>query len=261
MEKNLALNIEHLSVSFETNGISERVVSDVSLSAERGKITVLLGESGCGKSVTASCITNLLDANGTITAGKIMVDGKDVLGMTPGELCKFRGKNVGMIFQNAADALNPLMTVGALVTEAITAHRRISRKDAREQAVSILRRMRLNDPEELMKRYPFELSGGMCQRVMIAMAMAMQPALLIADEPTTALDVTVQASILAEICEMAERFQTGVLFITHDLGIVAEIADYVYVMRGGRIIEQGSATRIFKSPEDAYTKQLIDSII
>lgn len=255
------LEIEHLSVSFGTGKNAEKVVDDVSLYVEKGKITVLIGESGCGKSVTASCIMNLLDPNGHIRSGKICVNGKDVRSLNKRQLVDFRGKDVGMIFQNASEALNPLLTIETLIAEGILAHKKISKKEAYEESLKLLKKMRLSSSESILKKYPYELSGGMCQRIMIAIAMAMQPPLLIADEPTTALDVTIQANILNEICEMAKMSQTGVLFITHDLGIVAEIADYVYVMRNGKIVEQGDAYSIFQNPRHEYTKELIGSVL
>lgn len=258
---NLVLDIENLVVDFNVKRDVIRAVDNVNLKVKKGKITVLVGESGSGKSVTATSVMGLLDRNAKIVSGLIKVRGKDVSKMNKKEKKDFRGKDVGMIFQNPMESLNPLLKVESLVSEAIMAHSNITKKQASEEAVALLERVHLSNPREILKKYPFQLSGGMCQRVMIAIAMAMKPALLIADEPTTALDVTVQVQILNEICNMVKTTNTGVLFITHDLGIVAEIADYVYVMKNGKIVEMGDVYKIFKEPEHEYTKKLLSSII
>ncbi|MGM9535217.1 MAG: ABC transporter ATP-binding protein, partial [Intestinibacter sp.] len=225
------LEINNLSVEFKTNKKWNKVVDEVSLKVNQGEIVVLVGESGSGKSVTATSVMDLLDSNGRIVSGDIIVNGKNTRNLNKKEMKDFRGKEVGMIFQNAIESLNPLLTIGTLVSEAILVHKNISKKEALKEAENLLERVHLKNTSELLKKYPYELSGGMCQRVMIAIAMSMKPSLLIADEPTTALDVTVQAQILSEICNMRDTYGTGILFITHDLGIVAEIADYVYVMK------------------------------
>ncbi|RDY24618.1 ABC transporter ATP-binding protein [Romboutsia maritimum] len=258
---NLVLDIENLVVDFNVKSDVIRAVDNVNLKVKKGKITVLVGESGSGKSVTATSVMGLLDRNAKIVSGLIKVKGKDVSKMNKKEKKYFRGKDVGMIFQNPMQSLNPLLKVESLVSEAIMAHSNITKKQASEETVALLERVHLSNPREILKKYPFQLSGGMCQRVMIAIAMAMKPSLLIADEPTTALDVTVQVQILNEICNMVKTTNTGVLFITHDLGIVAEIADYVYVMKNGKIVEMGDVYKIFKEPEHEYTKKLLSSII
>ena len=259
-DQETVLEIRSLSVDFQQGKTHKPVVQQLSLTVRRSEIVVLLGESGCGKTVTASTVMGLTPRNAVVTGGEILLGGEDLLKLSERQLCRLRGNRMGMIFQDAPNSLNPLLTVGTLVEETILAHGVRSKSNARKEAEELLRRMQLPDPEKLLKAHPYELSGGMCQRVMIAIAMARNPDLLLADEPTTALDVTIQAGILQEICRMAKSFRTGVLFITHDLGIAAEIADYIYVMRSGSIVDQGTAEKIFRKPSHPYSKQLIDSI-
>jgi ABC-type dipeptide/oligopeptide/nickel transport system, ATPase component len=255
------LDIKSLTVDFSYGKKKIRAVDHLDLQLKRGEITVLLGESGSGKSVTAMSIIDLLDKNASIDSGEILVNNKNVLNMSKKEKQIFRRNEVSMVFQNPVDALNPLMTIGDQMIEAIVVDKKDSKKEALSRSIEWLETVHLDNPENIINKYPFELSGGMCQRVLIAMAMVGAPRLLIADEPTTALDVTVQAQILDEICSMRKRFNTDILFITHDLGIVAEIADYVYIMRHGKVVENNTVYNIFKSPENSYTIELMDSIL
>ncbi|MDF2873948.1 MAG: ABC-type dipeptide/oligopeptide/nickel transport system, ATPase component [Sporomusa sp.] len=260
-EPETVLRVTGLKVDFHLPRGVVRAVDGVSLQVSRGRITALVGESGCGKTVTAMSVMGLLDGTGRIAAGEIMVNGVNVRQLTARQRTRYCGVQAGMIFQEPVDSLNPLFTIGELVSESILAHRQMSNRQSRKEAVELLARMKLPDPESMMGKYPFQLSGGMCQRVMIAMAMAMQPPLLIADEPTTALDVTVQSQILGQIRDMSSRAGTGVLLITHDLGVVAEVADDVYIMRAGQIVESGTGLEVFETPRHEYTRQLLAAIL
>ena len=225
--KNDVLRVKRLHVEFQTSHGMVHAVKDVSLEVKRGRIHALVGESGSGKSVTSLTIMNLLAGNGKVISGDVTLNEKSLLKLSGKEKRQLYGDRIGMIFQDPTAALDPLFTVEQLLLEGLRKHHRMSKKQAREAAVESLRMMNLRDPEELMKKKPYELSGGMCQRVMIAIAMSMKPDYLIADEPTTALDVTVQKQILEEIYQLSRKENLGVLFITHDLGVVAEIADDV----------------------------------
>jgi ABC-type dipeptide/oligopeptide/nickel transport system ATPase component len=260
-DQDIVLKIRDLKVDFVLPNRVVHAVDGVNLEVRGGRITALVGESGCGKTVTALSVAKLLDPRANILCGGIFVEGKDVLDIPLRQLHRYRGVKVGMIFQDPVDSLNPLMTVGYLVSEALMAHEKLSKKEARRQAELLLYKVGLPDVKGIMKKHSFQLSGGMCQRVMIAVAMAMRPPLLIADEPTTALDVTVQAQILDEIYVLSREFGTGVLFITHDLGVVAEIADDVYVMKDGKIVENGNVMEIFRRPRHSYTKALLQAIL
>lgn len=255
------LEIRDLHIVFRTaTGLTE-AVRGISLSVRKGRITALVGESGSGKSVTAMSVMNLLSWNGRISAGKIFLGSTDVLQLKASERRRLNGSVFGMIFQDPTASLDPLFTIGDQMTEGIMRHRHISRKEAEEISRRQLSAMHMQDVDYLMGRRPFELSGGMCQRVMIAMVMALEPDFLIADEPTTALDVTVQEQILRQIRSLCLEKDIGVLFITHDLGVVAEIADDVYIMKDGRIEENGSVFDIFDHPAQPYTKRLMASIL
>ena len=248
--KNDVLKVKRLHVEFQTSHGMVHAVKDVSLEVKRGRIHALVGESGSGKSVTSLTIMNLLAGNGKVISGDVTLNEKSLL--------KLSGKEKR---QDPTAALDPLFTVEQLLLEGLRKHRRMSKKQAREAALESLRMMNLRDPEELMKKKPYELSGGMCQRVMIAIAMSMKPDYLIADEPTTALDVTVQKQILEEIYQLSRKENLGVLFITHDLGVVAEIADDVSIMKDGEIVENGTVEEIFYHPQHSYTKKLLDAVL
>lgn len=255
------LTVTDLHVEFYTSEGVVRALNGVSLEVQRGKITALVGESGSGKSVTSLAIMDLLPANGKVVKGDIRTGDIHFKDLSPKQRQKLNGTLMGMIFQDPLASLNPLYTVGNQMSEGLLCHYKINRKEAVEKSVSYLEAVDLQNPEQLMKKYPFELSGGMCQRVMIAIAMALHPTFLIADEPTTALDVTVQRQILSEIYQMSKKENVGVLFITHDLGVVAEIADYVYIMQDGEIVEDADVDTVFHHPKHYYTKQLLNAIL
>ncbi|KXB97600.1 MAG: ABC transporter ATP-binding protein [Chlorobi bacterium NICIL-2] len=257
------LRIEHLVTEFRTEERVVRAVDGVSFEIPRGKTVGIVGESGSGKSVTALSIMRLIPRPpGKIVSGSILLtepDGTqvDLLSLPEEQMRHYRGNRIGMIFQEPMTSLNPVFRCGDQVAEALQLHMGMSRQDARERVVQLFREVQLPRPEIILDQYPHQLSGGQKQRVMIAMAMACNPDLLIADEPTTALDVTVQAAILELISHLQQQHQMSVLFITHDLGVIAEIADYVIVMYRGRIVEQGSVLEIFECPQHPYTKGLL----
>jgi ABC-type dipeptide/oligopeptide/nickel transport system ATPase component len=255
------LEVNNLKVEFNCGSHIVHAVNGVSLKVFPGKISAIVGESGCGKSVTAYAIMNLVDTPGEIVDGEIILSGMNFLKLPRRVQRKTLGSSIGMIFQDPFESLNPRMKIGDMIIEAVRANKKISGKAANSAARELLHRMHLSDVDVLMNRYPHQLSGGMCQRVMIAMAMAQKPPLLMADEPTTALDVTVQARIMDEIVSLRDNNNTGILFITHDLGVVAEIADDMYVMKDGRIVEYGEVTQIFDNPSHEYTKELLQSIL
>lgn len=255
------LNIQNLYVDFDTEDGVVHAVRDVSLRVQKGRITALVGESGSGKSVTSLAVMSLLARNGSVTGGQIICNGSDLLAMPLRERHAMNGRTFGMIFQDPGAALDPLYTVEQQMIEGLRQHHHMSRREARSRSVDYLRAVNLQDPESLLKKRPFELSGGMCQRVMIAITMALQPDYMIADEPTTALDVTVQKQILRQIYQLCREQNIGVLFITHDLGVVAEIADEVAIMQHGQIVEKGNVFEIFEHPQHDYTKQLLNAVL
>ncbi len=255
------LRIENLRTWFHVGGATGRAVDGISLEIGEGRTLGLIGESGCGKSLTALSIMGLVDAPGHIEAGSsIEYAGRQLVGMPESELRAIRGNEIGMIFQEPMSSLNPVYTVGAQIAEAVQAHRDVSRREAKDRAIEMLRLVGLPSPEKRVDTFPHELSGGMRQRVMIAIALACEPKLLIADEPTTALDVTIQAQIIALIDELRERLNMAVLLITHDLSVVGQVADDVAVMYAGRIIERGPADTVFTDPQHPYTEGLLASI-
>jgi peptide/nickel transport system ATP-binding protein len=250
------LSVEDLRIKIA--GIN--VVDGVSLSAHRGKILAIVGESGCGKSLTALSILRLLPKAAQIAGGHIYLEGKDLSAMDEDALRDIRGNRASIIFQEPIASLNPLMRVGTQVEEALMLHRGLSSAAARREAIAMLTHVGIPDPERRARQYPFELSGGMCQRVMIAAALICRPRLLIADEPTTALDVTIQAQILDLMKRLRDEVGTTILIITHDMGVVAEMADDVAVMYGGRVIESGPVDVIFAAPAHPYTRLLLETV-
>jgi len=250
------LQIDGLQVHYPGDDAPVRAVDGVDFSLRRGETYALVGESGCGKSATALSILRLVDP-GQIVGGRILFEGQDLLRLTEKQMRSVRGGRIGMVFQEAAAALNPVMRVGSQVTEALRAHRKMSRREAWQQAVEMLARVALSDPERQARAYPHELSGGMKQRVMLAIALACSPALLIADEPTTALDVTIQAQILALLRQLRAEMDLTVLLITHDLGVVAENADRVGVMYAGLLVEESNVGDLFAEPKHPYTRGLL----
>jgi peptide/nickel transport system ATP-binding protein len=254
------LQVEDLRVAFATEGGSLTAVDGISFVLQAGRTLGLVGESGCGKSVTALSLLGLVPAPGHITGGRILYGGDDLLSITEPQLAALRGKRIGMIFQEPMTALNPVFSVGAQVAEALWLHEPVSKADAHIQAVQMLERVGIADAAVRADSYPHQLSGGMRQRVMIAMALICKPDILIADEPTTALDVTVQAQILDLVLEMQAELGLAVLFISHDLGVVSEIADDVMVMYAGRVVEQAPATQLFTKPNHPYTQGLIATL-
>lgn len=259
MEKN-TLQVEHLSASFFTARGEIKAVNDVSIQVPRRSIVGIVGESGCGKSMTARSIMRLLKYPGEIVGGSIKLMNKELLTLSEKEMANVRGEELSMIFQEPMTSLNPVMKVGKQVQEAILLHRKISKKEAKEEVIRIFEKVGISEPEKRYNCYPHELSGGLRQRVMIAMAMICRPKLLIADEPTTALDVTVEAQILELMKSLRDTVDTSIILISHNLGVVAEICDYVYVMYAGRIVEQADTFTLFDDPRHPYTKGLMGAV-
>lgn len=256
------LRVEHLVTSFRTDRGVIRAVDDVSFAIKKGETVGLVGESGCGKSVTSLSILRLIQAPpGRIEPeSKIYFGNDDLVSMAEPEMRKIRGNRISMIFQEPMTSLNPVFTIGNQIGEVFRIHQGASKKEAREHAIAMLRLVKIPAPEQRIDEYPHQLSGGMRQRVMIAMALACRPELLIADEPTTALDVTIQAQILQLMADLQRELNMSILLITHDLGVVAEVCDQVIVMYAGRIVEQGSVEAIFRNPSHPYTRGLMNSI-
>ena len=255
------LEVRDLSTRFKVDGGEFTAVDGVSFSVEAGKTLGIVGESGCGKSVTSLSIMGLLPkGQGRIAGGSIHFDGVDLAGLSAADMRALRGNRIAMIFQEPMTSLNPAFTIGDQLIEAIRCHRPLSHADARAHAIVMLRRVRIPSPEERIDAYPHKLSGGMRQRVMIAMALACEPQLLIADEPTTALDVTIQAQVLELMRALRADTGTAIILITHDLGVIAELADEVAVMYAGRVVERASVARLFAEPQHPYTIGLLGSI-
>lgn len=260
MEKQHLLSVQDLHTSFFTDSGEVHAVNGVSFNLDEGEILGIVGESGSGKSVTAYSIMQILESTGKVVGGRILYKGEDLTQWSEGKLAQFRGKCVSIIFQDPMTSLNPVFTIGNQLIEAITLHTDKRGKDAWDRAVELLSLVGINEPERRMKQYPHEHSGGMRQRVMIAMALACEPDILIADEPTTALDVTIQAQILELIQSLQKKLGMAVILVTHDLGVIAEMCDNIIVMYGGRICERGTASEIFYNPKHEYTKGLLRSI-
>ncbi|WP_415951155.1 ABC transporter ATP-binding protein [Streptomyces sp. KLOTTS4A1] len=257
----MLLEVKDLQVEFRTRDGVAKAVNGVTYSVDAGETLAVLGESGSGKSVTAQAVMGILDMPpGKITGGEIVFQGQDLLKLKEEERRKIRGAQMAMIFQDALSSLNPVLSVGAQLGEMFEVHRGMSRKDARAKAVELMDRVRIPAAKERVTQYPHQFSGGMRQRIMIAMALALEPALIIADEPTTALDVTVQAQVMELLAELQRELNMGLILITHDLGVVADVADRIAVMYAGRIIERAPVHDIYKAPAHPYTRGLLDSI-
>src|SRR3989441_4515568 len=254
------LEVRNLQTHFPTRAGLVRAVNDVSFYLDRGELLGLVGESGCGKSITALSIMRLIAPPGKIVAGEILLEGRNLLQVSNSEMRAVRGNDIAMIFQDPMTSLNPVFTVGEQIAEALRLHRNLSRREARQGAIEAMREVSIPDPALRASDYPHQLSGGMRQRVMIAMALACDPKLLIADEPTTALDVTIQAQILELLNELRRTRELAVLLITHDLGVVAEVAERVAVMYTGKIVEESPVDELFAWPKHPYTEGLLRSV-
>lgn len=254
------LEVKNLVTTFRINKKEYPVIRDISFEIHENETLCMVGESGCGKSVTTLSIMGLLPENGAVRSGSIKLCGEELLGMSPRQLGQVRGKKMGMIFQEPMTSLNPLLTIGYQLTEGLRQHLGMSKAEAHATAVSYLEKVGIANAEERMKQFPSQLSGGLRQRIMIAMMMSLQPRLLIADEPTTALDVTIQKQVLLLLNRLKQDMKTGILFITHDLGVVAQIADRVIVLYSGSKVEEGATRQIFENPLHPYTNGLIAAV-
>ncbi|MFJ5835369.1 ABC transporter ATP-binding protein [Streptomyces shenzhenensis] len=257
----MLLEVRDLHVEFRTRDGVARAVNGVSCQVAAGETLAVLGESGSGKSVTAQAVLGILDMPpGRITAGEVLFRGRDLLKLKEDERRRVRGAELAMIFQDALSALNPVLSVGDQLGEMFVVHRGMSKRDARARAVELMDRVRIPGAAQRVRDYPHQFSGGMRQRIMIAMALALEPALVIADEPTTALDVTVQAQVMDLLAELQHAYTTGLVLITHDLGVVADVADRIAVMYAGRIVESAPVHALYKAPAHPYTRGLLDSV-
>ena len=259
MSENI-LSVVDLNTSFHTDRGEVMAVNGVSFNLDRGKILGIVGESGSGKSVTAYSIMQILEKNGSIKKGQVLYKGQDITQFSEKQMREFRGKCCSIIFQDPMTSLNPVFTIGNQIKEAIELHTDRKGKVAMDRAIEMLTLVGVNEPEKRVKQYPYELSGGMRQRVMIAMALACEPDILIADEPTTALDVTIQAQILELMQILQKKLGMAIIMVTHDLGVIADMCDEIIVMYGGRVCERGTAEDIFYRPAHEYTKGLLKSI-
>jgi ABC-type dipeptide/oligopeptide/nickel transport system ATPase component len=253
------LDVQHLTVTFDRPGASLTAVDDLGLTIAGGETVGLVGESGSGKSVTALAILRLLQPPGRVARGRILFEGRDLLSLSEAEMRPVRGGRISLIFQEPMTALNPTMRVGDQIAESLIAHG-VDNGEAHRRTIELLEAVRIPDAVRRARDYPHQLSGGMRQRVMIAIALACRPPLVIADEPTTALDVTIQAQVLDLLRELKERFNLALLLITHDFGIIAEMADRVAIMRGGRLVEQGPVRQILRAPSEPYTRRLLSAV-
>ena len=255
------LAVEDLEVEFRTREGVARAVSSVSFTVDEGETLAVLGESGCGKSVTAQAIMGILDSPpGFVTGGSVRFRGTELLTMPDKERRKIRGQNIAMIFQDALSSLNPVHTVGRQIGEMFRAHENMGKKEARQKAIELMDLVRIPAAGQRVDDYPHQFSGGMRQRIMIAMSLALRPDVLIADEPTTALDVTVQAQVMELLADLQDQLQMGLILITHDLGVVADVADRIAVMYAGRVVEQAPVDDIYHRPAHPYTKGLLASV-
>lgn len=258
--KNPLLQVKDLEVSFFTNAGEVKAVRKISYDLKFGEVIGIVGESGSGKSVSSYALMGIIPEPGKVIGGDIIFDGEKILEKTEGDLQKIRGKDVGMIFQDPMTSLNPVFTVGHQIEESLKRHTELNKTQRTERIIELLKLVGINQPEKRVKQYPHELSGGMRQRIMIAMSLACNPKLLIADESTTALDVTIQAQIIELLKELKEKINMSIIFITHDLGVVADICDKIAVMYAGTVVERGSVEEIFYKPQHPYTKGLLKSI-
>lgn len=254
MAKDL-VEFRNLKTHFHTSAGIVKAVDDVSFTIREGETVCVVGESGCGKSVTAMSLMRLLDVDPV--GGEILFEGKDILKLSKNEMSRIRSNDISIIFQEPMSSLNPVLTIGEQISEPLMIHLLLDKKKARQRAIELISLVGIPRPEKIVDSFPHELSGGMRQRVMIAIALSCNPKLLIADEPTTALDVTIQAQILDLMRDIKEKFNTSIMLITHDLGVVAEMADYVVVMYAGKVIEEASVFELFKTPKHPYTKGLL----
>ena len=254
------LEVKNLEVSFNLRGKSLKALQNISFDLERGERLGIVGESGAGKSVAAFAILNLISRPGKITAGEVLLDGQDLSKLSPQEMRKIHGNKVSMIFQDPMMTLNTVFTIGTQMIECLKAHRKISKSNAVKIAIQKLKLVQIPSPEMRMNQYPHELSGGMKQRIIIAIALLMDPALIIADEPTTALDVTIQAEIMALLLDLCESNNVALILITHDLGVVSQVTQKTIVMYAGRIIEQGPTNEIINDAQHPYTQGLINAL-
>lgn len=260
-EKENILELKNVVYSFHTYGGEVKAVRDVSFEVRKGEILGIVGESGCGKSVTAQCIMRLNpEPPGFFEGGEILFNGQDILKMSNKELRNVRGRDIGFVFQDPMTSLNPTMRVGKQIEEVFLGRTDVSKSEVKEKALEIMKLVGISDVEKRYKQYPHELSGGMKQRVMIAIALVSRPSLIICDEPTTSLDVTIEAQILDLLLELREKLGTSIIMITHDLGVIARMCDRVIVMYGGKIVERGTANEIFYNTAHPYTQGLMQSI-
>lgn len=256
---NNILQVENLDIGLEVEKALLPVVKDVEFSLEKGKVLGIVGESGCGKSVTCLSLLRLLSPAFQVVKGQVNFKGRDLLKISQEEMRKIRGREIALIMQNPMVTFNPVLTIGQHFIESLEAHLQLSKKEARTTAIEYLASMNLPHYQEIMSQYPFQLSGGMLQRVMIAIALSMSPSILLADEPTTALDATVQYQILAEMSKLQEKYQTAILLVTHDLSIIAQLAEEVVVMYYGQIVERAPVMELFNYPLHPYTQALMES--
>lgn len=259
-DTNVLLDVENLHTSFFTENGEVKAVNGISFKLEKGKTLGIVGESGSGKSVTAYSIMQILAETGRVTEGKVLFKGDNILEYSESEMQKFRGEKISIIFQDPMTSLNPVFTVGYQLEEAVLLHTNKTKAEAKARAIEMLTLVGVNEPESRVKQYPHELSGGMRQRVMIAMALCCEPDVLIADEPTTALDVTIQAQILELMQDLQKKLGMAIIMVTHDLGVIASMCDEILVMYGGRVCERGTADAIFYEPAHEYTRGLLASI-
>lgn len=254
------LEVKDLVTTFTGDSGDNTSVDHVSFHVDKGEVVCVVGESGCGKSVTSLSIMGLLRRGGTVTGGSVLFDGKDLVQLSEKEMDKIRGDKMTMIFQDPLTSLNPAFTIGSQITESIRTHMKLSKKEAAERAISILEKVGMPDAKGVMKKYPHTLSGGMRQRAMIAMALCCNPSLLIADEPTTALDVTIQAQIMELLRQLQKETGMAMILITHDIGLVAQNADRVIVMYAGQVVEEAPVKDLFADPKHPYTRALLDTV-
>lgn len=259
--KNYRLNIEGLKTHFYTRRGALRAVDGINIAVNRNEVVGIVGESGCGKTTIAFSIMRLVKKPGRIVDGRVFFEGTDLLQLTDKEMRRIRGQDISMIFQDPLTYLNPVLTVGDQIAETILLHQKVGKREAKEKVIEALNLVSIPSPDKLIKYYPHQLSGGMCQRVLISIALACKPSLLIADEPTTALDVTIQAQILDLMKKLQKELNLSIIIITHNLGIVADLCDRIIVMYAGKIVEKGDITMIFDRPAHPYTFGLIESVL